>query len=56
MKYIIAVKFQNSREVELYEFENEQDRLIYAESLRHRNDVQDISYTPIEREEDEQNR
>ena len=53
MKYIIAVKFQNNREVELYEFENEQERLIYAEGLRHRNDVQDISYTQIEREEDE---
>ena len=52
MKYIIAVKFKNKQQVELYEFEDEQERLIYAESLRHRNDVQDISYTQIEREED----
>ena len=52
MKYIIAVKFKDNREVELYEFENEQDRLIYVNCTWHRNDVQDISYTQIEREED----
>ena len=52
MIYIIAVKFEDSREVEIYEFENEQERLIYAESLRHKSNVQDISYTQIEREED----
>ena len=52
MKYLIAVKFEDSREVQLYEFENEEERLIYAESLRYRDDVQDISYTQIEREED----
>ena len=53
MKYIIAVKFKDNMQVELYEFESKEERLMYAESLRFRNDVQDVSYSQIEREDDE---
>ena len=53
MKYIIAVKFTENREVEIHEFDTEEERLIYAESLRYVDNVQDVSYTQIEREDDE---
>ena len=53
MKYLIAVKFKDNREVELYEFDTEEERLIYAESLRYLGNVEDVSYSQIEREEDE---
>ena len=53
MKYIIAVKFTENREVEIHEFDTEEERLMYAESLRFRDDVQDVSYSQIEREDDE---
>ena len=55
MKYLIAVKFKDNQQVELYEFESKQERLMYAESLRFRDDVQDVSYSQIEREDDEAN-
>ena len=55
MKYLIAVKFTKNREVELYEFDTEEERLVYAESLRHLDNVQDISYSQIEREDNEEN-
>ena len=54
MKYLIAVKFENNREVQIYEFENQEERLIYAESLRYRSDVQDISYSQIERDNEDE--
>ena len=48
LKYLIAVKFESSREVEIYEFGTEEDRTIFTESLRYRDDVQDITYSQIE--------
>ena len=53
MKYLIAVKFKDDRDVQIYTFNTEQERLVYAESLRHFDYVEDISYSQIEREDDE---
>ena len=49
MKYLIAVKLKDEREVQIYEFEDEASRLQFSESLRHSNDIEDISYSQIER-------
>ena len=49
MKYLIAVKFRDDRDVQIYEFEDENSRLQFSESLRHSNDIEDISYSQIER-------
>ena len=53
MKYLIAVKFKDDMQVKIYEFESLEERLVYAESLRYLDNVQDVSYSQIEREEDE---
>ena len=49
MKYLIAVKFRDDRDVQIYEFEDEDSRLEFSQSLRHNNDIEDISYSQIER-------
>ena len=53
MKYLIAIKFKDNRDVQIFEFNTKLERLAYSESLRHYEDVQDISYSQIEREDDE---
>ena len=53
MKYLIAVKFKDDRDVQIYQFDTEKERLVYAESLRHLDNVRDVSYSQIERENDE---
>ncbi len=50
MIYLIAVKLKDGRDVQIYEFKTEKERLIYAESIRHLNDVEDIAYSQIEKE------
>jgi len=51
--YLIAVKLKDDRDVQVYQFDTKEERLIYAESLRHLDSVEDISYSQIERENDE---
>ena len=53
MKYLIAVKFKDNREVQIYQFDTEKERLLYSERLRHFDSIEDISYSQIEREDDE---
>ena len=53
MKYLIAVKLKDEREVQIYEFEYESSRMEFSEQLRHHNDVEDIAYSQIERVEDD---
>ena len=54
MKYLIAVKFKDDRDVQIYTFNTEQERLVYAESLRHLDYIEDISYSQIERGNDDE--
>jgi|TARA_R100001530_G_scaffold20653_1_gene17157 hypothetical protein len=51
--YLIAVKFKGDREVQIYKFDTQEERLIYSESLRHLDHIEDVSYSQIERENDE---
>ena len=53
MKYLVAVKYKDDREVQIYQFNTKQERLVFGEGLRYRDDVQDVSYSQIEREKDE---
>ena len=53
MKYLIAVKLKDEREVQIYEFENEKSRIEFCESLRHFETIEDITYSQIEREDDD---
>mgnify|MGYP003139176899 CR=1 FL=1 len=53
MKYLIAVKLKDEREVQIYEFEDKHSRMEFSEQLRHFNNVEDISYSQIERVEDD---
>ena len=51
MDYLIAVKFKENREVQIYKFKTEQERLVFAEGLRYRDDVEDVAYSQIERDD-----
>jgi len=53
MKYLVAVKYKDDRDVQIYQFNTKQERLVFGEGLRYRDDVQDVSYSQIEREKDE---
>ena len=53
MKYLIAVKLKDEREVQIYEFEDKHSRMEFSEKLRHFNNVEDITYSQIERVEDD---
>ena len=52
--YLIAVKFKGDREVQIYKFDTQEERLMYAESLRHFDHVEDVSYSQIERENNDE--
>ena len=49
MIYLVAVKLRDDREVQIYEFESIKDRLVFVEQLRHYDNVEDISYSQIEK-------
>tara|TARA_R100000781_G_C4001343_1_gene100415 strand:+ start:46 stop:201 length:156 start_codon:yes stop_codon:yes gene_type:complete len=51
MIYLVAVKLKDDKEVQIYEFKSMEDRLIFVEQLRHYDNVEDISYSQIEKED-----
>ena len=51
MKYLIAVKLKDTRDVEIYEFNNKKDRMDFSMSLRGISGVEDIAYSQIDKEE-----
>ena len=53
MKYLVAVKLRDEREVQIYEFDNEKLRMEFTEQLLHHNNIEDIAYSQIERVEDD---
>jgi hypothetical protein len=52
LKYLIAVKYKDDIQVHIYKFKTMQERMVFAEGLRYRDDVQDISYSQIDREDE----
>tara|TARA_Y100001973_G_C5057970_1_gene261172 strand:- start:526 stop:693 length:168 start_codon:yes stop_codon:yes gene_type:complete len=55
MIYLVAVKLKDERDVQIYEFDTMLKRMEFTEQLRRFNDVEDISYSQIERDNDEKN-
>ena len=52
--YLIAVKFKGDREVQIYKFDTQKERLMYDEILRHYDHDEDVSYSQIERENNDE--
>ena len=49
MTYLIAVKLKEEREVQIYEFKDEQSRSDFNREVRKFDIIQDIAYSQIER-------